>query len=149
MKEYELAVKCYPKRDRYDMGGPVYIHVELENLTTMEIGIEASTVPWIFHHAIKFTVLADASQPGNFQNRLWVIDPPSMPDVIISPGKPLSGDVDLARYLYTQDGKSINEVPGTYRVQAHVSPVILTNETGTDFRRLELISEPFIVVIGN
>ena len=148
MKEFELSVKCYAIRERYNEGNPVYIHVELENLTTAEIQIEASTVPWVFHHAIKFTVSTDASQTVKFQNRLWAIDPPTIDDITILPGTPLSGYVDLARYLYTEDGKSINEVPGTYRIQARVSPAISTKGMGEDFKRLEISSEPFTVVIG-
>jgi hypothetical protein len=148
MKDYDLAVKCYPTRERYDVGSPVHVRVELENLTTSEIKIVASTVPWIFHHAISFIVSAGASEAVSFQNRLWVIDPPTMPHITIAPGMSLSGEVDLARYLYSQDGKSISEVPGTYRIQARVSPAISTKEPGEDFKRLEIHCEPFKVVIG-
>ncbi|NVM57488.1 MAG: hypothetical protein HWN51_05150, partial [Desulfobacterales bacterium] len=120
MNESPLTVKCYPTQDLYEPGGPVSVRVELENKTNRDIEVLAAGVPWTFHHAIRFSLTAGAREGVTFENRLWVLEPPAVPDITIAPGKAVSGEVDLAGYLYTQDDRSISEVPGTYTVRARL-----------------------------
>jgi len=149
MNEYPLMVTCYPTQDRYGLGGPVHVRVELANKAGKEIEILAAGVPWIFHHAIRFSVSANAKEGVTFEHRLWVLEPPAAPDITIAPGEVVSGEVDLARYLYTQDGRSISEVPASYRVRAHLSTFVSTKEPVEEPKTLFIDSEPFTVVIGN
>ena len=148
MSEHELTIKCYPTQEIYKSGGPVRLRVELINTTKNKLDILAAGVPWTFQHAIKFT-LADVTRKNvTFENRLWVIEPPSVPDLTIESGKAASGAVDLARYLYTPDDRSIGDVPGTYIVQAHLLTFISLKGRGEKFKKIEIDSEPFTVVIG-
>jgi hypothetical protein len=85
MNESPLTVNCYPTQDLYEPGGPVSVRVELENKTNREIEILAAGVPWTFHHAIKFNLIAGAREGVTFENRLWVLEPPAVPDITIAP----------------------------------------------------------------
>ena len=148
MNEYPLQVTCYPTQDRYGPGGPVPIRVELANKTGREIEILAAGVPWIFHHAIRFRVSTGAKEGVTFKHRLWVLEPPARPDITIPAGEAVSGEVDLAQYLYTQDGRSISEVPARYSVRAHLLTFVSTKEPGEEPKTLDIDSEPFTVVVG-
>ena len=148
MSEQELTVKCYPTQEIFKSGGPVRLRVELINNTNNKVDILAAGVPWTFHHAIKFTLAGGARKNITFENRLWVIEPPSVPDLIIEKGKTASGVVDLARYLYTQDNRNISEVPGTYIIKAHLLTFVVLKGRDEKFQKIEIDSEPFTVVIG-
>ena len=148
MSEHELTIKCYPTQKIYKSGGAVPLRVELINNTKNRVDILAAGVPWTFHHAVKFTLAGGARENITFKNRLWVIEPPSVPDLTIESGKTVSGEVDLARYLYTPDDRSIGDVPGTYIVQAHLLTFISLKGRGEKFKKIEIDSEPFTVVIG-
>jgi hypothetical protein len=60
----------------------------------------------------------------------------------------VSGEVDLARYLYTQDDRSISQVPGTYSIRAGLLTFVSTKGAGDECETLEIDSEPFTIVIG-
>lgn len=147
MKESQLTIKCYPTRESYKSGGSVPLRMELVNNTKDKVDILAMGVPWTFHHAVKFILSAGAKENITFENRLWVIEPPSSPDITIESGKTASGAVDLARYLYAQDGRSISEVPGTYSIRAHLLTFISLKEQDEKFQKIEIDSEPFTIVI--
>ena len=149
MNDYPLSVTYHPTQTRYKPGGPVPVRVELRNRTEKEIEILAAGVPWIFHHAVRFSVSAGVKEGVTFENRLWVLEPPSTPDVTIKPGKVVSGEVDLGQYLYTGDGRNISEVPGEYNVHAHLSTFVLIKESGEEPEVLEFDSEPFNILIGD
>ena len=148
MSENELTIKCYPTQDIYKSDGPVRLRVELINTTKNKLDILAAGVPWTFHHAIKFALAGGAREKITFENRLWVIEPPSVPDLVIESGKTASGVVDLARYLFTRDNRSISEVPGTYIIKAHLLTFISLKGRDEKFQKIEIDSEPFTVVIG-
>ncbi len=149
MSDYPLKVTYYPTQNRYKFGGPVLVRVELKNKTKKEIEILAAGVPWIFHHAVRFSVSVSAKEGVTFKNRLWILEPPSEPDITIGPGKSVSGEVDLAQYLYTDDGRSISEVPGEYSIRAHLSTFVSVIETGEETQTLHIDSEPFVILIGD
>jgi len=125
----------------------VPVRVELGNQTDREIEVLAAGVPWTFHHAIRFILVEGTPEGVNFENRLWVIDPPSVPDIVIAAGETASGEVDVARYLYSAEGKSIGQVPGTYVVRARAIALASTGRADPEFERLEIESEPFTIVI--
>jgi hypothetical protein len=147
VKALALSAVCYPTQARYPLGGPLAVRVEIRNGSAHEVELLASGIPWIYHHALGFTVISGAGRDV-FQNRLWVVEPPAGPDLTVPAGATTSGMVDVARYLYTPEGKSIGEVPGTYALRAHL--VLLASVAGAeDFQRLELDTGPFtIVVVG-
>ena len=143
MPDPPLAAACRPAKDRYRRGEPVAVAVELTNRTNRTITVLASGVPWTYHHAIRFTVL----DGGEFENRLWVFDPPDGPDTTIPSGATASGELDLAQYLYSKDDKSINESSGTYRVGAEVIALASTGGEDEPYERLELTCEPFTITV--
>jgi len=136
-------------RDSYELDGLVPVRVALQNQTDREIEVLAVGVPWVFHHAIRFSIIESAPAGVTFENRLWVIDPPSVPDITIAAGETASGEVDVARYLYSAEGKSIGEVPGTYRLRARVTTLASTGRADPEYEQLEIDSEPFTIVIEN
>ena len=147
MSKIPLTVICEPERCCYEPDGTVLVRVELGNQTDREIEVLAAGVPWTFHHAVSFMIIEGAPEGVTFENRLWVIDPPSVPDITIAAGETASGEVDLAQYLYSAEGKSIGQVPGTYLLRAHVIALASTGRADPEFERLEIDSEPFTVVI--
>ncbi len=137
-----IIVVCIPE-ERYQKGRPVPVRVELINKTGCAIKILAAGVPWIYHHAISFSVI----EGGQFENRLWVLEPPSAPDITIEKGATAAGEVDLAQYLYSKDDRSINQIPGIYRIYARVVTFVSMGQE--NYERLELYSESLTIIINN
>jgi hypothetical protein len=149
MKDYPITVTYQPTQSRFKPGGPVLVRVEIKNETNSEVEVLAAGIPWFFHHAVRFSVSAGAKEGASFKHRLWILEPPSTPDIIIGPGKSISGEVDLAQYLYTDDGRSISEVSGEYSIRAHLSTFVSVIETGEETQTLHIDSEPFTILIGD
>lgn len=149
MNEIQLAFRCSPVREHYTTGEAVPVKAELENKGGQELEILAAGVPWTFHHAVKFTVSSSGGENAFFENRLWAIEPPSVPDIAIAPGQAVSGEVDLARYLYTKDNRNISEVPGTYNIRARLVTFVSVKGQDKPAEQMELDSGPFTIAIGN
>lgn len=148
MNDHPLTVTYSPVQSRYNPGSPVRVRIDLKNNATSEIEILAAGVPWTFHHAVRFTVSEGAEEGVTFENRLWVLEPPAAPDLTIGSGEVVSGEVDLAQYLYTGDGRNIGEIPGRYGVRAHLSTFVLIKKPGEETQTLHIDSEPFTIIIG-
>jgi hypothetical protein len=148
MKDYPITVTYQPTQSRFKRGGPVLVRVEIKNETNSEVEVLAAGIPWFFHHAVRFSVSAGAKEGVSFKHRLWILEPPSTPDITIGPNKAVSGEVDLAQYLFSEDGRSIGEVPGEYKISAHLSTFVSTKDTGEETETLHIDSEPFTIIIG-
>jgi hypothetical protein len=141
----KISASCCPSEAKVAAGQSIPIVVALINKSDREVELLASGVPWIFHHAISFHMVEGPSGV-TLENRLWMIDPPTVPDTLIGPGETANGIVDLAAYLFDADGRCINELPGSYRIGARI--VALASYKGEeDFNRLELDCDPFNLTI--
>ncbi len=148
MNEIQLAFRCSPVREQYSTGEAVPVKAELENKGGRDLEILAAGVPWTFHHAVKFAVSSSGGGDPVFENRLWAIEPPSVPDISIAPGQTVSGEIDLARYLYTEDNRNIGEVPGTYNISARLVTFVSVKGENKPAEQMELHSGPFTIIIG-
>lgn len=141
----EITAACCPAQKVVASGGSIPITVTLTNQGDRQVVLLASGVPWLFHHAVRFRVVKGPARHA-LENRIWVIDPPELPDTVIGPGETAAGEVDLATYLFEADGACISELPGRYRIGARI--VALAGIVGEEtYHRLELKCEPFTLTI--
>jgi len=148
MSATPISVLCRADKAQYKPGEPVLLRIALRNRTSQPVKLLPAGVPWLYHHAIAFDLLTGTPDDVELQNRLWVLDPPEGPEVVVGAHAAAHGTVDLAKYLYAKDGRNIAALPGSYRLRAHAVVLASVVSERDDYERLELHSRPFTVVIG-
>lgn len=145
MAPLEIIVACRPQREHVTRGEGVPVVIELRNDGSRPLNLLPMSVPWLYHHAVRFEVVDGPAQ----EPLLWVLDPPDGPEVVIPAHESLSGQVDLAEYLGRDGGTTrLNDFPGSYRLRADVTVVAVEPTADpSDYDRAEVTSEPFTVVI--
>lgn len=142
-----LKITCIPTRETYTRGEALPVRFEIQNLTSNPVELLAAGVPWYYHHSVRFSLSSYPEGAETLENRLWVMEPPSTPYLPVAPGQTISGEVDLASYLYTKDGRSIKDIPGSYTLTAGVLTFVATPGSDEKPLTLKIETDPFTILI--